>query len=162
MVMAVLFTIRFWEISDYSNRAEVREWLKNYVADGWWRRGGLYVAKYMAQGYLTLALVCYIIWLIANQFGPRSLPEARIIGAALAAFASVVFIVWVLGFVGIKFTESAFERYVSQNVSYTSSIILKRVLKAKTDMGFVLMCLLYMPVVYTLLQSLIGMIIVSV
>ena len=30
-VMAVLFTVRFWEISDFTNRGEVRNWLNRYV-----------------------------------------------------------------------------------------------------------------------------------
>jgi hypothetical protein len=42
---------------------------------------------------------------------------------------------------------------VSQNVSYTASIILKRAVKAKIDLGVLLMVCLYMPVVFTLVQS---------
>jgi len=44
-------------------------------------------------------------------------------------------------------------RYVSQNVSYTSAIILKRAVKAKLDLGIMFMCLVYMPVLFTLVQS---------
>lgn len=42
---------------------------------------------------------------------------------------------------------------MSQNVSYTSAIILKRAVKAKLDLGILLMCLVYMPVLFTLVQS---------
>lgn len=44
-------------------------------------------------------------------------------------------------------------RYVSQNVSYTSAIILKRAVKAKLDLGILLMTCLYLPVLYTLVQA---------
>lgn len=50
-------------------------------------------------------------------------------------------------------TESIFVKYVSQNVAYTSTIILKKVVKAKTDLGICLMVMIYPPVLYTLIQS---------
>ena len=43
--------------------------------------------------------------------------------------------------------------YVSQNVSYTSAIILKRAVKAKLDLALLLMVCLYTPVVYMLVQA---------
>jgi hypothetical protein len=42
---------------------------------------------------------------------------------------------------------------VSQNVSYTSAIILKRAVKAKLDLGILLMCCIYMPVLFNLVQA---------
>ena len=69
---------------------------------------------------------------------------------------SVTFTTWLLGYMGIRMTEAAFLRYVSQNVSYTSQIILKRAVKSKMELGILLMTLMYMPVLYTLAQSVIG------
>ena len=74
----------------------------------------------------------------------------------LVVGACVVAVIWLIGYFGIRLTEAAFLRYVSQNVSYTSAIILKRAVKAKIDLGIVLVCVMYMPVLYTLMQSLIG------
>jgi hypothetical protein len=45
---------------------------------------------------------------------------------------------------------------VSQNVSYTSAIILKRAVKAKLDLGLLLMSCLYLPVLYNLIQAVTG------
>jgi hypothetical protein len=45
---------------------------------------------------------------------------------------------------------------VSQNVSYTSAIILKRAVKAKLDLGVLLMSCLYLPVLYNLIQAVTG------
>lgn len=49
--------------------------------------------------------------------------------------------------------ENFLPRYVSQNVSYTSAIILKRAVKAKLDLGILLMCCIYMPVLFNLVQA---------
>lgn len=153
LYMAVLLTVKFWQISDYSNRSEIKAWLKKYIADGWWRRGGLNVALSMSQGLLVMALVLLGINGLATQAADVTIPEERIVGAFIAVGVSVVFVIWVLGYAGIRFTEAAFVRYVSQNVSYTSAIILKRAVKAKIDLGLLLMCCLYMPVLYTLVQT---------
>lgn len=155
VVMAFLFTIRFWEISDYSNRAEIKAWLRKYIANGWWRRGGVSVAISMLQGCLGLGAVLLAISIISTGGSASTLPEPRIIGALVGVGIAVVLVIWVLGYFGIKTTEAAFVRYVSQNVSYTSAIILKRVVKAKIDVGLMLMTALFLPVLYTLLQSLI-------
>lgn len=61
-----------------------------------------------------------------------------------------------LGYGFLRVTESAFIRYVSQNVSYGSILIIKRAVKAKVEIGILLMFALYMPVLYTFAQSLIG------
>jgi hypothetical protein len=155
-VMAVLFTIRFWEISDYSNRTEVKKWLAKYITDGWWRKGGAGVALSMLKGLAVMGGCLWLMFAISTQFTANSVPEGRIIGGTLAVGASVVAVIWVLGYIGIRLTEAAFVRYVSQNVAYTSAIILKRAVKAKIDLGILLMAAIYMPLLYTLMQSLIG------
>lgn len=182
-VMVVAFILRFWEISDYSNRTEVKDWLMRYVADGWWRRGGVGVAASVSLGLLSLLLLMLVMNMISTQVALHTIPEKRIVGAMVAIGASVVAVIWALGFMCIKFSEASFVRYellhyrlslsvfivismwpfssvavgcvryVSQNVSYTSTIILKRVVKAKLDIGILLMCCIYMPLVYFLVQS---------
>ena len=59
----------------------------------------------------------------------------------------------VIGYAFIRVTEASFIRYVSQNVAYTSMIILKRAVKAKLDLGLILLTALYMPLVYTMLEA---------
>ena len=109
-VMVVLFLLRFWEISDYSNRAEVKDWLHRYVADGWWRRGGLNVALSTAQGLLALVLLLLLANAIATQWAAQTIPEARVVGSSIAVGLSVVFIIWLLGCLCIRLTETAFVR----------------------------------------------------
>lgn len=152
--MAILFTIRFWEISDYSNRPEVTKWLHRYISDGWWRRGGLNVAISMAKGCIGMGICVLVIHSVSRNFASQSLSTGIVLGSIFYIGVVIVGTIWVLGYIGIKTTESAFVRYVSQNVAYTSAIILKRAVKAKIDLGIILMCSLYLPVVYTLLQSL--------
>jgi hypothetical protein len=151
--MAVLFTIRFWEISDYSNRVEVTKWLHRYVSDGWWRRGGLGVAISMAKGCLFIGLCIVIINAVSRSFSADSIATGFVVGSVFYTGVVVVVTIWFLGYLAIRTTEKAFVRYVSQNVAYTSAIILKRAVKAKFDLGIMLVCALYVPVVYTLLQS---------
>lgn len=155
-MMAIAFTFRFWEISDYSNRDEVKAWLDKYIADGWWRKGGLHIAKVMSQGLALMTLFFLVMNAIARNFSEYTVANGLIISAVLSVIFAVVGIIWLIGFIGIRTTESAFVRYVSQNVAYTSAIILKRAVKAKFDLGLILMCSLYMPLLYVLLESLLS------
>lgn len=153
-IMAVAFTFRLWEISDYSNRDEVKAWLDKYIADGWWRKGGLHIAKVMAQGLAFMTLFFLVLNGIARNFSAYTITSGLILSAILSVIFAVIGFIWLIGFLGIRTTEAAFVRYVSQNVAYTSAIILKRAVKAKFDLGLILMCSMYMPLLYTLLQSL--------
>jgi uncharacterized membrane protein (DUF485 family) len=110
LVMAVLFTIYFWQISDYSNRSEVKAWLHKYISDGWWRRGGLNVAASMAKGLIGMALVLLVINAFATQLAAETLPESRVAGGVLAVAIVVVLIIWLIGYIFIRFTEAAFVR----------------------------------------------------
>jgi hypothetical protein len=154
VVMSVLFTIRFWEISDYSNRIEITKWLHRYIADGWWRRGGLGIAISTAKGCVALGCCILVINAVSRNFSSQSITTGMVVGSIFFIGVTIVVVIWALGYMGIKFTEAAFVRYVSQNVAYTSAIILKRAVKAKIDLGILLMTSLYLPVLYTLLQSL--------
>lgn len=156
-MLAVLFTFRFWEISDYSNRGELRNWLHKYVSDGWWRRGGINIAQVTVECYLFLVAIAWLLFATAKQFkNSEWIPHTDIIGTAFLLGISVTAIVWLLGYLGIRMTETTFLRYVSQNVSYTSQIILKRAVKSKIELGFLLMTVTYMPALYTLIQAVIG------
>jgi hypothetical protein len=111
LFMAAIFTFCFWQISDYSNRSEVKVWLHRYIADGWWRRGGLNVAISMGLGLLALALVLLIINAFATQLAAVTVPETRILGGFFVVGASVVLVIWLVGYIFIRFTEAAFVRY---------------------------------------------------
>jgi hypothetical protein len=156
MFMAISFTIRFWEISDFSNRPEMKEWLGQYVADGWWRRGGAHIMLSMVRMLAVTGFVLLVIQAVATQVAVSIIPDSRIVVSVVAVGLSVTFLIWQLGYYGVRVTEQAFVRYVSQNVSYTSSIVLKRALKSKIDLGLLLVICIYMPLLYTLVKGLIG------
>ena len=109
--MAVCFTIYFWQISDYSNRTEIKKWLHKYISDGWWRRGGLNIALSMSKALLVMGMVLLIINAFATQLSMMIFPESRIIGAFLLVSISVIVIIWLIGYFLVRFTESAFVRY---------------------------------------------------
>jgi hypothetical protein len=154
VIMATLFTLRFWEIRDYTDREEIRLWLRKYVGDGWWRRGGLGVAVSTARGLVYIGVLFLLLFVVSRQFNPRTaLPEPRMIGGVAITGLSVILIIYILGYVCIRSTEAIFVRYVSQNVAYSSGLILKKVIKSKTEIGLSLMLLLFMPVCYNLVQS---------
>lgn len=153
-VLAIFFTIQFWEISDYSNRNEMKVWLGKYVADGWWRRGGAHVSTLVFKAMLATGFGMLLIQAISMQFGMMTIPNSGIYLSLLAVTLSVVFLVSVGAFYGIRITEKAFVRYVSQNVSYTSAIILKRAVKSKIELGLLFVILLFTPVLYTLTKGL--------
>ncbi len=150
---AFLFTLRFWEIKDYSSRNDVKIWLHNYIADGWWRRGGLKIIISACLICLCLGLLILSINTLANGFGADSISNGLLLSSVGSIGFSVVFLIWLLSMFWMRITEQAFIRYVSQNIAYTSIIILKRVVKAKVDIGLVLVISLFMPVIYTLLQA---------
>ena len=180
VILAAVLTFYLWEISDYSNRGEVRKWLSRFVSDGWWRRGGWDIVRFTILCYLLFAFSAWLLFALAMQFNQswvmtyilglfsaalcnsssllhlNKVPPADVLGTVFLLGLSVTFLTWLLSYMGIRMTEAAFLRYVSQNVSYTSQIILKRAVKSKIELGILLMSLMYMPVLYTLIQSVIG------
>lgn len=110
LFMAVAFTLYFWQISDYSNRSEIKVWLHRYISDGWWRRGGLNVAISMGKGLLVMAVVLLVVNAFATQIAQETVPESRVVGGFLAVGVCVVLVIWFVGYVFIRFTEAAFVR----------------------------------------------------
>ena len=96
-----------------------------------------------------------ILYVVSRQFNQTSFPTATMIAGACTLSACIIIVVTLLAVALIRSAESAFVRYVSQNVGYTSTMILKRVVKAKVEIGLALMLLIYTPALYTFLQSLI-------
>ena len=155
-ILAILFFLRFWEISDYSNRDEVKNWLDRYIADGWWRKGAYNIARVAAKSLLYLALFLLILNAIVRSFAQEMISNGLILSTMFVILVSATFMIWLCGYIGIKVTEAAFERYESQNVAYTSAIILKRAVKAKLDFGLIMICAMFIPFVYTILQGLLS------
>ena len=114
------------------------------------------VAVNTLRGLLMLAFVVFVLYASAHQFNASALPDSRVVGSFLGLLCCVVTIVWILGYFYIRGTEMAFVRYVSQNVSYTSAMILKKAVKTKVEIGILLMLIVFTPVCYNLLQSLTG------
>lgn len=153
VVMALLFTIRFWEIHDYSNREEVKTWLNTYIADGWWRRGGLNIIMSISRALLALVLIILLLYAIPNNLGGGSIPNALYLSTIFFIGIVIIAVITLIGYYFIRITEASFTRYVSQNVAYTSAIILKRIVKAKIDIGLILLTSLYIPFLYFTLQA---------
>lgn len=153
VIMVVFFTLGMWEIKDYSDRKEIREWMREYVADGWWRRGLFNTVLRLGQGCFAMLAFSFGLFAVARGLNVNSLPEDATVGCALAIVTSVLATAWVVGYMALRATEVTFVRYVSQNVSYTSSIILKRVVKAKVNIGLCFMLILYMPALHIFVQS---------
>jgi len=143
--MFFLFTLKFWEIKDYTDRVDIRRWLALNIADGWWRRGLAVFTWSMVKGLLFMSCFALFMFALAREMNVNSTPTANMLGGGIAIFLSTVGLIYTIGYIGMKAAESVFVRYVSQNVSYTSSIILKRVVKAKVDIGIMLMFIVYMP-----------------
>lgn len=153
VVLAVLLLLRFWEIHDYSNREEVKVWLNQYIADGWWRKGGLNVFVSIARASVGLLLTLLTFYAIANGFGPGTFPDSLYMSSLAFVGIIIIAVIWLFGYAFIRITEASFVRYVSQNVAYTSAIILKRAVKAKIDLGLLLLSSLFVPLLYTMLQA---------
>jgi predicted neutral ceramidase superfamily lipid hydrolase len=131
----------------------VKSWLSNYVADGWWRRGSLTILISLTKAIALLASAILILYAIPNNFGSGSIPSALYLSSMALVALVIITVLWAIGYASIKLTEASFLRYVSQNVAYTSAIILKRAVKAKVDIGLILLTALYIPLIYTMLQA---------
>jgi hypothetical protein len=155
--IAIIFTVYTWEILDFSNRLEIRAWLREYVADGWWRRGGLTQAKYLAYVLITITLLLFIAYVLGHGvISEDTIPTKTIVGSLIAVLICVFGVLIVIGFFSIRTVEKVFTRYVSQNVNYTSVVILKKISKVKVELGIFFMLILITPVLYSLLKAAIG------
>lgn len=153
VIAGILLIIRFWEINDYSNREEVKNWLSRYIADGWWRKGGLNIAVSMTIITAAMGGFILVLYAVPKNFGSDTTANALYISSAAFFGIIIISLIWMIGYACIKVTEATFLRYVSQNVAYTSAIILKRAVKAKIDLGLVLVSALFLPLIYTMLKS---------
>eukprot|EP01041_Mallomonas_annulata_P000898 gene898-1738_t len=154
--MVILLIFRLWEITDYTDRKSVRKFMHEYVNAGWWMRGGVHVALIMARATIVGAIFLLLLFYIVKLF-LFEIPEPRLVGAVVWMSASVIGFIWLLGYICIRAVERTFMRYVSQNKNYTSSIILKRVIKSKVELALVVLFLLFTPVLYVFTQSIIPM-----
>ena len=155
VVMGGLFTFKFWEMRDYTNRFEMEAWLKRYATRKWWRVGGFNVMWAMIKATLLFSLFVLFLYALCKQFVPKGVPGTEMVGAAVAISLMVTLIVTLLALFFLSFANSAFMRYVSQNEAYTSIIILKKCVKVKVELGLALLLCLFLPVLYTLTQSVI-------
>ena len=153
-VLAYFFLLRLWEITDYTDRKVVRKWLKMYIGDGWWYKGGLHIVISMTKACIVLFILMYGMYQISQQ-SSIDLPGPLVFGTVFAANVIAIVVIFLLAVLIIKNAENSFVQYVSQNVNYTSTIILKRVIKAKVECCICLIMCLFMPVLYTLMKSLI-------
>ena len=152
-VLSYFFLLRLWEITDYTDRSVVRKWLKMYIADGWLRRGGLHIIISMLKACIVMFILMYGMYQISQQ-SSIDLPGPLVFGTVFSTIAVTVTVIFLLSVVAIKAAEDSFLQYVSQNVNYTSTIILKRVIKSKVESCLCLIIFLYMPVLYTMMKSL--------
>ena len=80
IILCVLFTFRFWEIKDYTDRAELDIWLSIYATKKYWRFGGIRIIWRLFKGIFLFFLWIFFLYALSKQFTVRSLPESGIIG----------------------------------------------------------------------------------
>ena len=154
-IILILFTLHQWNIEDYSDRILVKKFMESYIYDGWWRRGWRRIVLGITIAFLISWSALVILYIILGAFTYTN-PDDRYIGSILWVSACVFSFLALLSFVGVRAVVNAFKRYVSLNVNYTSTIILKRVLKVKVEIGVSLLVVLYTPILYNWSQTIIG------
>ena len=107
----------------------------------------------MGRAVLSVSLFMLTIYIVSRQFSPSSLPTGTAMLAAFTVGVCVVVVITLLSMSLIRSAEMAFTRYVSQNVGYTSTMILKRVVKAKVEIGLTFLMLMYIPALNIFVQS---------
>ena len=105
----------------------------------------MHVAIVMGKAcFVTFSLGC-TLYILARQFSSVSFPSGTMVAGTFVLSTIIIFVVTLVSYSLIRSAESAFVRYVSQNVGYTSTMILKRVIKAKTEIGLALVICMYLP-----------------
>lgn len=150
-----MLTLKTWEIKDYTNRNDVKGFIYDYIADRWYLRGGLKILFVMI---LTCCIVVGILWLLflLSREGNDTPPNPYIIGAVGCVCLSAILGIFIIAVFIVRAAEAVFVQYVSQNVNYTSAIILKRVVKSKIELAIGTVILIFLPVIYTLIRALMG------
>jgi len=114
------------------------------------------MAIYHVLKSLLFILLFLLLFFFTTQSFFNFIPDERHVGATIWIATAVCIFTIAASYLGLRAVAKVFVRYVSQNVNYTSTIILKRVIKAKIEIGLVMFYLLYPPVLYNLVQSVIG------
>ena len=73
VIMSFLFTFKFWEMKNYTDRFEMDAWLKRYATRKWWRVGGFNVMFAVGRGSLAAALCVFFLYALCKQFVPKGI-----------------------------------------------------------------------------------------
>ena len=152
-LLAVLFTLFYWNICDYSDQNEIRGWLSANVNRAWLVRGAggvLLRLLQMAVGCVALVLLALGI---ASDMSSQTLSDSRVTGGLVAVAVSFVVVGFVISALCLSSVRSLFLKYASQSTDHTSAIILKEVLKSKMEIGILLMLAVLMPALDVFTQS---------
>lgn len=173
-LLAILLTLKTWQIRDYTNREDVKQFIMDYIQDRWFLRGGVKILGFMIMACAVVVGVLASLYAISQQ-NDYNAPPPIVLGTVgcvcLSAILGIFFLGTPIHFFSFTFlpslplpayfirkaAEAVFVQYVSQNVNYTSAIILKRVVKSKVELAIVTVVLIFLPVIYTLFRSLMSM-----
>ena len=71
VIMSFLFTFKYWEMKNYTDRFEMEAWLKRYATRKWWRVGGFNIMFAVGRGTLAAALCVLFLYALSKQFVPK-------------------------------------------------------------------------------------------
>ena len=94
-----------------------------------------------------------LLFLISHE-GHITPPNPFVIGAVGCVCISAILGIFIIAVFIVRAAEVVFVQYVSQNVNYTSAIILKRIIKSKIELAIGTVILIFLPVMYTLIRGL--------
>ena len=104
----------------------------------------------LVVGGITLILLALGI---ASNMSAQTLSDSRVIGGMVAISALFLIIGFLLAILSLSSVRALFLKYASQSSDHTSVIILKEVLKMKTEIGILFMVAILMPALDVFTQS---------
>ena len=116
-----------------------------------WGAGGA-LLRLLLMGVGIIAATLFVL-AVSHGMSGGSLPDSRTAGALLAVSVTVLVISYAVLVFALSSVRSLFLKYASQSTDHTSVIILKEVLKTKTELGVLLMLALLMPSLAVFTQS---------
>lgn len=153
IIVAVLFTILYWEILDYADKMEVSKWLRQYATNLWLRTGGVY-SLFLVLMMISVFYVSFVFVLaMSNEFQFSPFFYSNTIYFLTLISVSVLILSWISILISLFLVRLIYSYFSS--INYDKTLILKQLTKSKVEIGIALMLILYMPIFYEFIQALI-------
>jgi MFS family permease len=95
-ILAILLTLKTWQIRDYTNREDVKQFIFDYIADRWYLRGGMKILAFMIFACVVVVGVLGLVYGISQENNYNA-PNPLILGSIGCVCLSAIGGIFILG-----------------------------------------------------------------